>query len=347
MDDFPYTTARCKRLLRSHHMDEKALSDNASYGEQRIPRFTSKHQSWCETSGITAGAEVNLQTYPIDDRLTPHRELWKIGMKHPWRGRSMPVGLRRGTRERDIEKEKRRAKQEKKMDGGKKKTNKGRMRNEWKERDDEMEVVMCDLARSNTMWKTCELLHEAHSKFPAHLLLHEIVSSREVLAPLLIACALCNESNLFVEIAARSWIKKKRIASFRGEVKGIEKDRLFSTISNPLPRFHPSVPVVDHGAMHHLYVLLSNADYHSYVQQSNRTLGLNIYLFIYVYNSVIGSTCSRDNEKNKVFPLKLIDIKINVLSDLQDLIIRNRDLKFRIYDLALSIESKALEPEIF
>lgn len=53
-------------------------------------------------------------------------------------------------------------------------------------------------------------------------------------------------------IAARSWIKKKRIASFRGEVKGIEKDRLFSTISNPLPRFHPSVPVVDHGAMHHL-----------------------------------------------------------------------------------------------
>lgn len=59
----------------------------------------------------------------------------------------MPVGLRRGTRERDIEKEKRRAKQEEKMDGGKKKTNKGRMRNEWKERDDEMEVSVINEAR--------------------------------------------------------------------------------------------------------------------------------------------------------------------------------------------------------
>lgn len=46
----------------------------------------------------------------------------------------MPVG--RGTRERDIEE--RGAKQEEKMGEGRKKTNnKGRMRNEWKERDDE------------------------------------------------------------------------------------------------------------------------------------------------------------------------------------------------------------------
>lgn len=33
------------------------------------------------------------------------------------------------------------------MDGGKKKTNKGRMRNEWKERDGEMEVGVINQAR--------------------------------------------------------------------------------------------------------------------------------------------------------------------------------------------------------
>lgn len=35
-----------------------------------------------------------------------------------------------------------------------------------------------------------------------------------------------------------------------------------------------------------------------------------------ILKSVIGSTCSRDNEKNKVFPLKLIDIKINGKNEL-------------------------------
>lgn len=52
----------------------------------------------------------------------------------------------------------------------------------------------------------------------------------------------------------------------------------------------------------------------------------------------------RDRIRREIFEFLFIK---QVLSDLQDLIIRNRDLKFRIYDLALSIESKALEPEIF
>lgn len=30
-----------------------------------------------------------------------------------------------------------------------------------------------------------------------------------------------------------------------------DSGRLFPAISNPLPRFHPSVPEVDYGAMHH------------------------------------------------------------------------------------------------
>lgn len=33
---------------------------------------------------------------PIDDHLTPGRELWKIEMKHHWRGRSMAVGVDTG-----------------------------------------------------------------------------------------------------------------------------------------------------------------------------------------------------------------------------------------------------------
>lgn len=58
----------------------------------------------------------------------------------------MPVGLDvEGTRYREGETS--RAKQEEKMDGGKKKTNKGRMRNEWKERDGEMEVGVINQAR--------------------------------------------------------------------------------------------------------------------------------------------------------------------------------------------------------
>lgn len=64
---------------------------------------------------------------------------------------------------------------------------------------------------------------------------------------------------LSIEIRRRIVARLTRSVSFRGGRKGNwkgitdgDKDRLFSTISNPLPRFHPSVPGVDYGAMHHL-----------------------------------------------------------------------------------------------
>lgn len=40
--------------------------------------------------------------------------------------------------------------------------------------------------------------------------------------------------------------KKERRERWLGD-----SGRLFPAISNPLPRFHPSVPEVDYGAMHH------------------------------------------------------------------------------------------------
>lgn len=53
----------------------------------------------------------------------------------------MPVGLDEVSRRRNESRETRGE------NGGKKKTNKGRMRNEWKERDGEMEVGVINQAR--------------------------------------------------------------------------------------------------------------------------------------------------------------------------------------------------------
>lgn len=77
-----------------------------------------------------------------------------------------------------------------------------------------------------------------------------------------------NDSNHFVENrlskfktgSLRDYITLRRSTSLpilwriKGELKGYhgDKERLFSTISNPLPRFHRCAPRVDYGAMHHL-----------------------------------------------------------------------------------------------